>query len=67
MRIWLALASASILWFSDRSGAVEVFEDVVPVAGAMGGESTHQRHTIKEKSRIHLNLRLRCRCIEAGG
>jgi hypothetical protein len=43
MRIWLALASASILWLSDRSGAVEMFADVVPVAGAMGGESTHQR------------------------
>jgi hypothetical protein len=46
---------------SDRSGAVDVFEDVVPGAGAMGGESTHQGRAIKEKSRIHLNLNLRCR------
>jgi hypothetical protein len=40
-RIWLALASASILWFKDRSGAVELFADVVLVAVTMGGESTH--------------------------
>jgi hypothetical protein len=33
----------------DRSGAVDVFEDVVPVAVAMGGESTHQRPAIKKK------------------
>jgi hypothetical protein len=45
----------------DRSGAVEVFEDVVPVAVAMGGESTHQRRSIKKKSIIHLKLRLRLR------
>jgi hypothetical protein len=31
----------------ERSGAVELFEDVVPVAVAMGGESTHQRAAIK--------------------
>jgi hypothetical protein len=37
----LARANASIRWFSDRSGAVEVFVDVVPVAVVMGGESTH--------------------------
>jgi hypothetical protein len=43
----LALASASILWFKDRSGAVEVFEDVVLVAVAMGGESTHPWRVIK--------------------
>src|ERR1019366_4909515 len=42
-RISFALASASILWFRDRSGAMEGLEDVVPVASAMGGESTHQR------------------------
>jgi hypothetical protein len=35
---------------SDRSGAVEVFEDVLPVAVAMGGESTHQRAAIKPKA-----------------
>jgi hypothetical protein len=35
-------------WFRERSGAVEVLEDVVPVAVAMGGESTHQRGSIKE-------------------
>jgi hypothetical protein len=33
----------------ERSGAVDVFEDVVPVAVAMGGESTHQRAAIKTK------------------
>jgi hypothetical protein len=43
----LALASASILWFKDRSGAVDVFEDVVLVAVTMGGESTHPRRAIK--------------------
>jgi hypothetical protein len=43
----LALANASILWFSDRSGAVELLEDVVLVAVTMGGESTHPRPTIK--------------------
>src|SRR3981081_2596839 len=47
IRIWLALASASILWFKDRSGAVDVFEDVVLVAVTMGGESTHPRRVIK--------------------
>src|ERR1039458_6441007 len=67
MRIWLALARASILWLRDRSGAVEVFEDVVPVTVAMGGESTLQRPAIKRKSRIHLYLNLRGRWIEVGG
>jgi hypothetical protein len=43
----LALANASILWFKDLSGAVELFEDVVLVAVAMGGESTHPRAAIK--------------------
>ena len=38
-------------WFRDRSGAMEVFEDVVLVAVAMGGESTHQRRAIKAKCR----------------
>src|ERR1700756_2389375 len=51
MRIWLARARASILWFKDRSGAVELLEDVVPVAVDMGGESTHPRAAIKTKSR----------------
>src|SRR4051794_31767412 len=50
MRIWLALASASILWFSDRSGAMEVFADVVLVAVVMGGESTHPETSIKTNS-----------------
>src|ERR1700694_5836624 len=36
-RISLALARASILWFRDRSGAMEGFEDVVRVAVVMGG------------------------------
>src|SRR5579872_2359182 len=67
MRIWFALASASMRWLSDRSGAVELLEDVVPVAVAMGGESTHQRRAIKKMSLIHLYLKLRCRCIEVGG
>src|SRR5271155_2102266 len=49
-RISLALASASIRWLRDRSGAMEVFEDVVPVAVVMGGESTHQRRVIKAKA-----------------
>jgi hypothetical protein len=31
----------------DRSGAIDVFEDVVLVAVAMGGESTHQKAPIK--------------------
>src|SRR6202023_4076483 len=49
MRIWLALARASILWLSERSGAAHVFEDVVPVAVTMGGESTHRRRSFKTK------------------
>src|ERR1700731_945279 len=49
MRIWLALARASILWLSERSGAADVFEDVVPVAVTMGGESTHRRRSFKTK------------------
>jgi hypothetical protein len=48
MRMSLALARASILWFSDRSGAVDVLEDVVLVA-VIGGYSTHQPPTIKAK------------------
>ncbi len=67
MRIWLARASASILWLSDRSGAVDVFVDVVPVAVAMGRESTHRRGSMTKKSLIHLNLNLRLRCVEVGG
>src|SRR5580693_73533 len=47
IRIWLARASASILWFRDRSGAVELFEDPVLVAVTMGGESTHPALAIK--------------------
>jgi hypothetical protein len=31
----------------DRSGAIEVLEDVVRVAVAMGGESTDRRASIK--------------------
>jgi hypothetical protein len=46
-------------WFSDRSGAIEELEDVVPVAVAMGGESTHPRRAIKKMSPIHLDLNLR--------
>jgi hypothetical protein len=34
----------------DRSGAIDALEDVVPVAVAMGGESTHHDTTIKTKS-----------------
>jgi hypothetical protein len=61
----LARASASIRWFRDRSGAIEgfeevlagaleevrtvVWEDVLPVAVDMGGESTHQGQAIKAK------------------
>src|SRR5471030_1516587 len=67
MRISLALASASILWLSHRSGAVEVFVDVGPVAVTMGGESTHPWASIKKKSRIHLDLSFRYRLIEAAG
>jgi hypothetical protein len=51
----------------DRSGAIEGFEDVVRVAVAMGGESTHQRVTIKANPLIHLYLDLRWRRIEAAG
>jgi len=51
---------------SDRSGAVEVFPDVVPVTGAMGGESTHPRPAIKKIRSIHLNLILRYRNVEVG-
>jgi hypothetical protein len=51
----------------ERSGAVEVFEDVVPVAGAMGGESTHHGAVINRNRGIHLYLRLRYRYIEAAG
>jgi hypothetical protein len=38
---------------------VEVFADVVPVAGAMGGESTHHGAPINRNLRIHLDLELR--------
>src|ERR1700728_2437991 len=65
MRIWFARASASILWLSDRSGAVEVVADVVPVAGVMGGESTDPETAIKKNGPIHLNLNLRYRNVEA--
>jgi hypothetical protein len=43
----------------ERSGAVEVFVDVGPVAVTMGGESTHRATSIKKKSRIHLDLNFR--------
>src|SRR5947209_2401242 len=66
MRISLARASASILWLSDRSGAVDVF-DVGPVAVTMGGESTHPGASIKKKRPIHLDLRLSFTGIEAAG
>src|ERR1039458_8023319 len=66
-RISLALASASIRWFRDRSGAIEEFEDVVLVAVVMGGESTHQRQAIKTRPRIHVYLNLRLTDVEAGG
>jgi hypothetical protein len=46
---------------------MELWEDVVRVAVAMGGESTHQRPAIKTNSRIHLDLNLRSSQIEAGG
>src|SRR5271167_2545448 len=49
-RIWLALASASILWFSDLSGAIVALEDVVLVAVVMGGESTHPARAIKPRT-----------------
>src|SRR4051794_32612867 len=53
--IWLARARASIRWFSERSGAVELLAGVgrVPgrVAVVMGGESTHQREAIKANRR----------------
>src|ERR1700685_2535007 len=49
-RISFALASASIRWLRDRSGAIEEVEDVVLVAITMGGESTHQRESIKCKA-----------------
>src|ERR1035441_9711884 len=39
MRIWLARARASILWLSDRSGAVEVFEELDQI----GRASYHER------------------------
>src|SRR6185437_9946932 len=48
-------------------GAIEELEDVVLVAVAMGGESTHPRQSIKANSLIHLHLRLRCRRIEPAG
>jgi hypothetical protein len=51
----------------DRSGAIEGLEDVVRVAVAMGGESTHQRVSIKPNPLIHLYLDLRSRRIEAPG
>ncbi len=54
-------------WLSERSGAVDVFVDVVPVAVAMGGESTHQRQSIKKICVIHLHLDLRSSFVEAGG
>jgi len=46
---------------------METFADVVPVTGAMGGESTHQRPAINKIRLIHLHLRLRLRQIEAPG
>jgi len=52
---------------SDRSGVVEVFVDVGPVAVTMGGESTHPEALINKKPQIHLDLKLRSRGIEAAG
>jgi hypothetical protein len=51
-------------WFEE---AVWVAEDVIRVAVAMGGESTHRRATIKTKALIHLHLDLRSTHIEPGG
>src|ERR1700722_1214767 len=50
VRMRLALASASIRWLRERSGAAECFEGVVPVAIAMGGESTHPRRASKARA-----------------
>jgi hypothetical protein len=44
-----------------------VLEDVVLVAVAMGGESTHTKAAIKAKCRIRLKLNLRCRRVEPAG
>jgi hypothetical protein len=46
---------------------VDVFADVGPVAVTMGGESTHPEASFKKKPRIHLDLKLRSRGIEAAG
>jgi hypothetical protein len=46
---------------------MEEFVDVVLVAVAMGGESTHTQQPIKAKSRIHLHLKLRWSRIEPAG
>ena len=43
VRIRLARASASIRWLRERSGAAACVGEDVPVAIAMGGESTHPR------------------------
>src|SRR5271165_7211197 len=49
-RISFALARASIRWFKDLSGAMEVVDDGLPVAVDIGGESTRQRRAIKTKA-----------------
>jgi hypothetical protein len=71
MRISFARASASMRWLSERSGAVEVLfdvpVDVVSVAVAMGGESTHRQRPIKKIDRIHLHLDLSLRYVEVAG
>src|SRR6516225_3554158 len=70
MRIWFARARASILWFSDRCGAIDELaelEDVVPVAVVIRGESTRQPPPIKASERIHLHLDLRSSDVEPAG
>src|SRR4029077_18901507 len=47
VRMRLARASASIRWLRERSGAAACVGEDVPVAIAMGGESTHPRTTSK--------------------
>jgi hypothetical protein len=46
---------------------MEEFEDVARVAVVMGGESTHQRESIKAIAAIHLHLNLRSTLVELAG
>ena len=68
MRIWLARASASILWLSDRSGAGGGASRTSCRSPSPWAASLHTASGDQGKMpRIHLDLKLRSRHVEARG